>query len=157
VIALADAEDARSAGKLAPHLVLNVTEDMQIMKEEIFGPLLPVKTYRGLDEVLEYVNSHERPLAFYYFDDDRGRTDMMLKKTISGGVSVNTVMLHVLQENLPFGGVGNSGLGHYHAEEGFHTFSKMRPIFYQSKINGSALLKPPYGKITSLLLKLTLR
>ena len=157
VIALADAEDARSAGKLAPHLVLNVSEDMQIMKEEIFGPLLPVKTYRGLDEVLEYINSHERPLAFYYFDDDRGRTEMMLKKTISGGVSVNTVMLHVLQENLPFGGVGNSGLGHYHAEEGFQTFSKMRPIFYQSKINGSALLRPPYGKLTRLLLKLTLR
>ena len=76
---------------------------------------------------------------------------MMLKKTISGGVSVNTVMLHVLQENLPFGGVGNSGLGHYHAEEGFQTFSKMRPIFYQSKINGSALLRPPYGKLTRLL------
>ena len=89
--------------------------------------------------------------------DDRGRTEMMLKKTISGGVSVNTVMLHVLQENLPFGGVGNSGLGHYHAEEGFQTFSKMRPIFYQSKINGSALLRPPYGKLTRLLLKLTLR
>ena len=157
IIALADPEDAISAGKLAPHLVLNVTEDMQIMKEEIFGPLLPVMTYRGLDEVLGYINAHERPLAFYYFDDDRNRTDMMLKKTISGGASINTVMLHVLQENLPFGGVGNSGIGHYHAEEGFQTFSKMRPVFYQSKINGSALLKPPYGKITNLLLKLTLR
>ena len=82
---------------------------------------------------------------------------MMLKKTLSGGSSINTVMLHVLQENLPFGGVGNSGLGHYHAEEGFQTFSKMRPVFYQSKVNGAALLKPPYGKITNLLLKLTLR
>lgn len=157
IVPLADAEDALSVGKLAPHLVLNVTEDMQIMKEEIFGPLLPVMTYRGLDEVLAYINSHERPLAFYYFDEDKQRVDMMLKKTISGGVSINSVMLHVLQENLPFGGVGNSGLGHYHAEEGFQTFSKMRPIFYQSKINGSALLKPPYGKITNLLLKLTLR
>lgn len=157
IIALADAEDAHSAGKLAPHLVLNVTDDMQIMREEIFGPLLPVMSYRSLDETLDYINARERPLAFYYFDDDSTRTESILKRTISGGVSVNSVMLHVLQENLPFGGIGNSGLGHYHAEEGFQTFSKMRPIFYQSKINGAALLKPPYGKLTRLLLKLTLR
>ena len=157
IIPLADVEDAQLAGKLAPHLVLDVSDDMQIMQEEIFGPLLPVMTYRSLDEVLAYINRHDRPLAFYYFDDDRKRTESILKKTIAGGVTVNSVLLHVLQENLPFGGVGNSGLGHYHAEEGFQTFSKMKPIFYQAKLNGSFLLKPPFGKVTGLMLKLMLR
>ncbi|EKF7416847.1 TPA: coniferyl aldehyde dehydrogenase [Pseudomonas aeruginosa] len=157
IIPLADAEDAQASGKLAPHLVLDVRDDMQIMQEEIFGPLLPVMTYRSLDEVLAYINRHDRPLAFYYFDDDRKRTESILKKTIAGGVTVNSVLLHVLQENLPFGGVGNSGLGHYHAEEGFQTFSKMKPIFYQAKLNGSFLLKPPFGKVTGLMLKLMLR
>ena len=92
-----------------------------------------------------------------YSDEDEARVEQVLRKTLSGGVSVNTVMLHVLQENLPFGGVGNSGLGHYHAQEGFQTFSKMRPIFYQARFNGSFLLKPPYGRLTEGLLRLLLR
>ncbi|WP_223531721.1 MULTISPECIES: coniferyl aldehyde dehydrogenase [unclassified Pseudomonas] len=157
VVALADAEEARRAGKLAPHLVLNVRDDMQIMQEEIFGPLLPVLAYRELEQALDYINAHERPLALYIFDEDEARVEQVLRKTLSGGVSVNTVMLHVLQENLPFGGVGNSGLGHYHAQEGFQTFSKMRPIFYQARFNGSFLLKPPYGRLTEGLLRLLLR
>jgi len=157
VVALADAEEARRAGKLAPHLVLDVRDDMQIMQEEIFGPLLPVLSYRQVNEAVAYINSHERPLALYLFDDDAGRVQQVLKDTLSGGVSVNSVMLHVLQENLPFGGVGNSGLGYYHAEEGFRTFSKMRPIFYQPRFNGSFMLKPPYGRLTHMLLRLVLR
>ncbi|GLZ87016.1 putative coniferyl aldehyde dehydrogenase [Metapseudomonas resinovorans] len=157
VVALADVEEARRAGKLAPHLVFNVRDDMQIMQEEIFGPLLPVLGYRQLEEAVDYINAHERPLALYLFDDDSGRVQQVLRQTLSGGVSVNSVMLHVLQENLPFGGVGNSGLGHYHAEEGFQTFSKMRPIFYQARFNGSFLLKPPYGRLTQGLLRLLLR
>ncbi len=157
VVALADVEEARCAGKLAPHLVFGVRDDMQIMREEIFGPLLPVLGYRQLEEAVDYVNAHERPLALYLFDDDSGRVQQVLRQTLSGGVSVNSVMLHVLQENLPFGGVGNSGLGHYHAEEGFQTFSKMRPIFYQARFNGSFLLKPPYGRLTQGLLRLLLR
>ncbi|MBD2836476.1 coniferyl aldehyde dehydrogenase [Pseudomonas sp. JM0905a] len=157
VVALADVEEARRAGKLAPHLVFGVRDDMQIMREEIFGPLLPVLGYRQLEEAVDYINAHERPLALYLFDDDSGRVQQVLRQTLSGGVSVNSVMLHVLQENLPFGGVGNSGLGHYHAEEGFQTFSKMRPIFYQARFNGSFLLKPPYGRLTQGLLRLLLR
>lgn len=157
VVPLADAEEARRAGKLAPHLVFNVSDDMKIMQEEIFGPLLPVLGYRQLEEAVDYINAHERPLALYLFDDDSGRVQQVLRQTLSGGVSVNSVMLHVLQENLPFGGVGNSGLGHYHAEEGFQTFSKMRPIFYQARLNGSFLLKPPYGRLTQGLLSLLLR
>src|SRR3990167_6519140 len=98
VVALADAEEARRAGKLAPHLVLNVRDDMQIMQEEIFGPLLPVLAYRELEQALDYINAHERPLALYLFDEDDARVEQVLRKTLSGGVSVNTVMLHVLQE-----------------------------------------------------------
>ncbi len=157
VVPLADAEEARRAGKLAPHLVFNVSDDMKIMQEEIFGPLLPVLGYRQLEEAVDYMNAHARPLALYLFDEDSGRVQQVLRQTLSGGVSVNSVMLHVLQENLPFGGVGNSGLGHYHAEEGFQTFSKMRPIFYQARFNGSFLLKPPYGRLTQGLLRLLLR
>ncbi|MDU9393928.1 coniferyl aldehyde dehydrogenase [Pseudomonas sp. zfem002] len=157
VVALADAEGARRVGKLAPHLVFDVRDDMLIMQEEIFGPVLPVLGYRRLEDAVEYINAHERPLALYLFDEDAGRVETVLRQTISGGVSVNSVMLHVLQENLPFGGVGNSGLGHYHAEEGFQTFSKMRPIFYQAKHNGSFMLKPPYGRLTQILLRLVLR
>lgn len=157
VVALADAEEARRAGKLAPHLLFNVRDDMQIMQEEIFGPLLPVLIYQQLEEAVDYINAHERPLALYLFDEEPGRVQHVLRQTLSGGVSVNSVMLHVLQENLPFGGVGNSGLGHYHAEEGFQTFSKMRPVFYQARFNGSFLLKPPYGRLTQGLLRLLLR
>ena len=157
VVALADAEEARRAGKLAPHLLFNVRDDMQIMQEEIFGPLLPVLIYQQLEEAVDYINAHERPLALYLFDEEPGRVQQVLRHTLSGGVSVNSVMLHVLQENLPFGGVGNSGLGHYHAEEGFQTFSKMRPVFYQARFNGSFLLKPPYGRLTQGLLRLLLR
>lgn len=157
VVALADTDEARRAGKLAPHLVFNVRDDMHIMQEEIFGPLLPVLTYRRLEEAVDYINARERPLALYLFDDDSERVQQVLRQTLSGGVTVNSVMLHVLQENLPFGGVGNSGLGHYHAEEGFQTFSKMRPIFYQARLNGSFLLKPPYGRLTQGLLRLLLR
>ena len=157
VVALADAEEARRAGKLAPHLLFNVRDDMQIMQEEIFGPLLPVLVYQQLQEAVDYINAHERPLALYLFDEEPGRVQHVLRQTLSGGVSVNSVMLHVLQENLPFGGVGNSGLGHYHAQEGFQTFSKMRPIFYQARFNGSFLLKPPYGRLTQGLLRLLLR
>ncbi|MDT4872208.1 Coniferyl aldehyde dehydrogenase [compost metagenome] len=157
MVALADTEDARRVGKLAPHLVFNVRDDMQLMQEDIFGPLLPVLSYRRLEDAVDYINAHERPLALYLFDDDSGRVQQVFRQTLSGGVSVNSVMLHVLQENLPFGGVGNSGLGHYHAEEGFQTFSKMRPIFYQARLNGSFLLKPPYGRLTQGLLRLLLR
>ncbi|WP_350013384.1 coniferyl aldehyde dehydrogenase [Pseudomonas asiatica] len=157
VVALADVDGARRAGKLTPHLVFDVRDDMLIMQEEIFGPVLPILAYRKLEDAIGYINAHERPLALYLFDEDAGRVETVLRQTLSGGVSVNSVMLHVLQENLPFGGVGNSGLGHYHAEEGFQTFSKMRPVFYQAKFNGSFLLKPPYGRLTQALMRLMLR
>ena len=145
-----------NARKMAPHLVLHAKDDCVLMQEEIFGPILPIRTYETLDEAIAYVNDHPRPLALYFFDHDQKRIDKVLRETVSGGVSINETMLHVAQDDLPFGGVGPSGTGHYHAREGFDAFTKKKPVFYQSRINGSALLKPPYGKNIDFALKMLL-
>jgi coniferyl-aldehyde dehydrogenase len=130
--------------KIPPHLVLDVREDMTIMREEIFGPLLPVMTYRDLDEVIAYVNSKDRPLGFYVFTHDRAREEKLLYSTISGGVTVNNCMLHVAQHDLPFGGIGASGMGHYHGFEGFLEFSKLRPVFENPRVSLLSMFYPPY-------------
>jgi coniferyl-aldehyde dehydrogenase len=132
--------------KLSPHIILDVNEDMTIMQEEIFGPLLPIKTYRNPEEVIEYVNSHDRPLSFYPFTNDKRLADMYITRIISGSVGVNEAILQVGQHDLPFGGVGASGMGHYHGYEGFLTFSKLRPVFQQGPMSSIQLaLQPPYG------------
>jgi coniferyl-aldehyde dehydrogenase len=145
-----------NARKMAPHLVLHAKDDTLLMQEEIFGPILPIRTYETLDEAIGYVNDHPRPLALYFFDHDQKRIDKVLRETIAGGVCVNETMLHVAQDDLPFGGVGASGTGAYHAKEGFDAFTKKKPIFYQSRINGSALLRPPYGPKIDFALKMLL-
>jgi len=142
--------------KLPPTLVIEPGEDLAIMCEEIFGPVLPVKTYRRLDEAIDYVNAHPRPLALYYFGD-AGTRDEVLRKTISGGASVNTTLFHFAAENLPFGGIGPSGIGAYHGEFGFQTFSHRKGVFLQSRINGARLLYPPFGWLTNLILKILKR
>ena len=132
--------------KLPPHIILDASDDMKIMQEEIFGPLLPIKTYRDPEEVIEYVNSHDRPLSFYPFTNDKRLADMYITRIISGSVGVNEAIVHVGQHDLPFGGVGASGMGHYHGYEGFLTFSKLRPVFQQGPISSIQLaLQPPYG------------
>lgn len=133
-----------NARKMAPVLLLHPKEDMIVMQEEIFGPILPVRAYESLDEAIAYVNEHPRPLALYYFDHDSKRIDRVLTSTVSGGVCVNETLLHVAQTDLPFGGVGPSGMGHYHGREGFETFTKKKSVFYQSRINGMSLFRPPY-------------
>ncbi len=132
--------------KLPPHLVLDVTDDMRIMQEEIFGPLFPVKTYAGLDEVVEYINARDRPLGLYFFTHDAAVEEKLLYSTISGGVTVNNCVFHIAQHDLPFGGVGASGMGHYHGHEGFLEFSKIRPVFTSPKIDGLSMFYPPYTK-----------
>ncbi len=132
--------------KIPPTIVLNVTDEMRIMQEEIFGPLLPVKTYRDLDEVVAYVNARPRPLALYLFSNDRAVQQRMIYQTMSGGVGINDCAVHVAQHDLPFGGVGNSGMGQYHAYEGFLEFSKLRPIFTQAPRSAVAFMYPPYGR-----------
>jgi len=138
--------------KVALTLVLDATDDMLCMQEEIFGPVLPVRTYEKLDEAIAYVNEHPRPLALYYFRHDSRSIDRVLSETVSGGVTINETMLHAVQDDLPFGGVGWSGMGQYHGHEGFETFSKKKPIFRQARLNTRGLLLPPYGKMLDRLL-----
>ena len=134
--------------KIPPTLVLNPTEDMKIMQEEIFGPVLPVKPYEDLSETVEYVNSKERPLGLYYFGKDKKDQQYVLSNTTSGGVTVNDVISHITQEDLPFGGVGPSGMGSYHGHDGFKEFSHAKAIYNQAKpnLNKLAGLVPPYKK-----------
>jgi coniferyl-aldehyde dehydrogenase len=142
---------------LAPALLLDVQPDMAILREEIFGPLLPLVPYDTLDEALAFVNARPRPLALYWFGRDRTRQRQVLTGTVSGGVTVNDVLLHIAQENLPFGGIGESGIGAYHGEYGFRLFSKEKPVFEQSEWAGTALLRPPYGKAAERVLRILKR
>ena len=132
--------------KLPPHLVLDPGDDTIIMQEEIFGPLLPVKSYDSIDEVIDFINDRDRPLGFYFFTRDKATEDKLLYATISGGVTVNNCILHVAQHDMPFGGVGASGMGQYHGFEGFLEFSKLRPVFTAPRLPGLDKLYPPYGK-----------
>ena len=135
-------------------VVTNTSPDMKIMQEEIFGPLLPVVASESLDEAMTYVQSHERPLALYWFGEDKAKRDRVLNETISGGVSINETAWHVVQEDIPFGGVGPSGMGAYHGEHGFETFSHMKGVFMQSKYSQGKNLFPPYTDKTRKMLGL---
>jgi acyl-CoA reductase-like NAD-dependent aldehyde dehydrogenase len=132
--------------KLAPHLILDPTDDMVVMQDEIFGPLLPIVAVDSTDEAIAFINDRPRPLALYVFDDDRARVDDTLRRTHAGGVTVNDCLLHIAQDDLPFGGIGPSGIGAYHGREGFDTFSHLKAVFQQARLNGSALLHPPFGR-----------
>ncbi len=131
--------------RLAHSLVLNVADEMKLMQEEIFGPLLPVVPYQRLDDALAYVNDRPRPLALYYFGYDKGEQRRVLHETHSGGVCLNDTLLHVAQDDMPFGGIGASGMGHYHGHEGFLTFSKAKGVLIKSRFNPARLIYPPYG------------
>jgi coniferyl-aldehyde dehydrogenase len=127
-------------------LIFSPTETMSAMQEEIFGPVLPVVTYRTLDEAITYVNARARPLALYYFDDDARRQDAVLARTLSGGVTFNDCVFHLGQHNLPFGGVGPSGMGHYHGFDGFVTFSKKRGVMVQRRWAATAVFRAPWRR-----------
>ncbi|MGH8458045.1 MAG: aldehyde dehydrogenase family protein [Nevskiales bacterium] len=145
---------------IPPTLVANTDESMKIMQEEIFGPILPVITYRELDDAIRYVNDRPRPLALYYFDRDSTRIARVLNETTSGGATINDCIFHLPQHNLPFGGVGPSGMGAYHGFDGFATFSKKKGVFIQG-FGGQFLfprfLSPPYGRITDWLIRFLIR
>ncbi|WP_346839437.1 coniferyl aldehyde dehydrogenase [Microbulbifer sp. SAOS-129_SWC] len=136
--------------KMPPTLLLNVTDDMLIMQEEIFGPLLPVMTYQNMGDALHYINRRPRPLGLYYFGHDPREERTVLDRTTSGGVTINDVVMHVSQEDLPFGGVGQSGMGCYHGFDGFRTFSHTKSIFRQSKLDIAAMtgMSPPFNDKT---------
>jgi len=143
--------------KMPLYLVLEPDEDLAVMQHEIFGPILPIKSYKSLEDVVGYVNDNERPLALYIFSKNQKDIDYIVNNTISGGVAINAVSLHVMQASLPFGGIGNSGMGHHHGFEGFVGFSKAKPIFKQAPVDGSSLLFPPYGTAVKRLLDFLLR
>ena len=140
-----------------PTLLLDVTDDMGAMQEEIFGPILPVITYDGLEDAIAYVNARPRPLALYYFGTDAQSQQKVLERTTSGGVLINDTILHYAQDDLPFGGVGLSGMGAYHGPEGFKTMSHAKAVFTQGRFNLADLFRPPFGKVYDFLLNVMLR
>ena len=139
----------RATRKIAPHIVLDAPEDCLLLTREIFGPILPLRGYTDLKTVIDSINAGPRPLAIYPFSKQAATVQLLIDTVMSGGVSVNDALFHVGQHDLPFGGVGESGMGHYHGVEGFHTFSKLRPVFYQARFSPLTLLRPPYGKLAS--------
>jgi coniferyl-aldehyde dehydrogenase len=153
VVPLVGPADEGANRILPPALVLDVNDNMAIMQQEIFGPLLPVVPYDTLDEAIAYVNARERPLALYWFGQSKAAREQVLAQTISGGVTINDCMWHFGQEELPFGGVGASGMGAYHGEAGFRAFSKDKPVFHQSALSGVPLLYPPYGRMFEFMAK----
>lgn len=139
-----------NSNKMPVYVVRNVNDGMKVMQDEIFGPILPVMTYDRVEDAVDYVNEHDRPLGLYYFGDDAAEQRSVLDRTVSGGATVNDVLFHVTAEDLPFGGVGPSGMGSYHGIEGFKTFSHAKSVYVQPKINIAKLagLLPPYGNTT---------
>lgn len=130
---------------IPPTILTNVDDSMAVMQEEIFGPVLPIKTVASVDEAVKYVNNRPRPLALYYFDKNKTKANEVMQNTISGGACVNETMLHIAHENMPFGGSGPSGLGAYHGFDGFVEFSHKKGIFYEGPFSPASILKPPYG------------
>jgi len=145
-------EDFTSANgrKMPLHIIRGATDEMTVMQEEIFGPLLPIRRAETVGGAIGYVNAHDRPLGLYYFGKDGAEERQVLDQTISGGVTVNDVIFHVAQEDLPFGGVGPSGMGSYHGFDGFKTFSHAKSVYRQARVDVAKLagLKPPFGKAT---------
>jgi len=141
---------ASNSRKMPLTIIRNATDDMTVMQEEIFGPVLPIRLYEGIDDAIAEVNRRDRPLALYHFGSDAGERRRVLDRTVSGGVSLDDVIFHVSMEELPFGGVGPSGMGAYHGHDGFKTFSHARSTFKQSRLDVAKLagMKPPYGAAT---------
>ena len=145
--------------KIPPTLIPEPADDLKMMEEELFGPLLPIRTYNNFEETISYINSKPRPLAAYYFGDDKQEETALISRTTSGGVCINDVVMQVAQEDLPFGGVGPSGMGAYHGLKGFQTFSHAKSIYRQASINIAKLggMLPPYGKATESTIKMQLK
>lgn len=149
----------QNSRKIAPTLILQPPLDSAVMQEELFGPLLPIVTYREFEETIRHINSQPRPLAAYYFGSDGDEERAVLERTTSGGVCINDVIMHVMQEDLPFGGVGPSGMGAYHGEDGFRRFSHAKAIYRQTRLNIGRIggMLPPYGPATEKTIKMQVK
>jgi len=157
IIEIGERPSAQRVHTMPPTVILGATPEMTVMQQEIFGPILPVITYKELGDAIAYVNAHPRPLALYIFSDHRSTIGHVLARTTSGNVTVNDTLLHYVQDDLPFGGVGPSGMGAYHGEEGFKSLSHVKGVFTQAKWNFSSLMRAPFGPITDLVLRFMLR
>lgn len=146
-------------GRRMPHaIVTDVNDAMQLMQNEIFGPILPIVCYGHMDEAIEYINARERPLALYYFGYNKAEQQKVLHETHSGGVCLNETLMTAGMEDMPFGGIGASGMGHYHGHEGFKTFSHAKSVFVRPKFSLMKLIYPPYGTwIQQLIYRLFIR
>jgi len=131
--------------KIAPHIIVDPTDDMTVMQDEIFGPILPIKSYTDTKDAVDYINKNDRPLGLYYFGEDASEQEMVLNSTTAGGVTVNDVVMHVAQEDLPFGGIGPSGMGAYHGRDGFYEFSHKKAVYKQTGSEMLKMIRPPYG------------
>jgi coniferyl-aldehyde dehydrogenase len=143
--------------RIAPTVLLGADDSMAVMQDEIFGPILPIVAYDAIDDAIAYVNAHARPLSLYYFGDDRAEQERVLARTVVGGVTINDTIMHLAMDDLPFGGIGPSGMGAYHGREGFLTFSHARPVYRQARVDITAMLRPPYGKAIKRLMRLKIR
>lgn len=151
-------EDFSGTRKMPLHIVEKGTGDMKVLQEELFGPVLPVIPYRSLDEAIDYVNDHDRPLALYFFSYNKTEQQKVLERTHAGGVTINDTLMHIAQDDMPFGGVGPSGMGHYHGKEGFVALSKAKAVHRKGKFNSGQFIYPPYGGfIQSMIKKLFIR
>ncbi len=146
--------DEPSANKFPVYLLFDSTRDMRVMNEEIFGPILPVLNYKDFDEAIAHVNASANPLALYYFGEDKQEIQAVQSQTLSGALTINDTLMHIAIDDLPFGGVGDSGMGQYHGQEGFDTFSKLKPVLIQKRCSSAVLLYPPYGRLMRLFLTL---
>jgi coniferyl-aldehyde dehydrogenase len=140
-----------------PVVILGATPAMRIMHEEIFGPVLPVVAYQSMEAAVAHVNSHPRPLALYFFGPQGPDRRLVLERTVSGGVTINDTLLHYGQDDLPFGGIGASGMGAYHGPEGFKAMSHARAVFEQARFNLTDVIRPPYGRLIERVIRLLLR
>lgn len=140
-------ESFEGTRKMPMTLILDAKDNMLVMQEEIFGPILPILSYNNIQQALDYITDRPRPLALYYFDWDHDRANRILKQTHSGGVCINDAMTHVMADDIPFGGVGASGMGHYHGHEGFLNFSKAKGVVRKGKINTIDFIAPPWNNL----------
>ncbi|WP_345814427.1 coniferyl aldehyde dehydrogenase [Paraburkholderia sp. PREW-6R] len=154
---LADSTPDSASRRFPLVVVTNAKDECALMQEEIFGPLLPIVPYDTLDEAIAYINARPRPLALYLYADDAATIDRVTHETMAGGMAINETLMHLACESLPFGGVGASGMGAYHGYEGFVTFSKMKPVLTQARLNARGWISPPYGKRVNALLKLMMK
>ncbi|KJV35469.1 coniferyl aldehyde dehydrogenase [Luteibacter yeojuensis] len=151
------AGEALNDRRMPPTLVLGATDDMAVLRDEIFGPILPLVPYGRLEDAIAYVNARPRPLSLYYFGNGRADQEHVLANIVAGGVTLNDTIVHLTQDNLPFGGVGPSGMGAYHGVDGFRTFSHARSVYRQSRFDITAMLRPPYGKAIQRVLDFKIR